>query len=356
MRDYSLLGPENAAAVANGLAGAQWYRCAVPRAQMKELMQRKDGPAIRDTLLWLSLFIAFGGGAIVFWGSGWCVPFLFGYGVLYGSSTDSRWHECGHGSAFKTRWMNNAVYQLSCFMIMREPEIWRWSHTRHHSDTIIVGRDPEIQQPRPPSLINVFLNFFGVIGTPQAIRKLLIHASGRMLADEKTYVPETLWPKVARTARTWLAIHVASIGTAIALQSWLPVLLVGVLPTMYGTWLQVVFGMTQHLGLAEDVLDHRLNARTVTMNPVFRFLYWNMNYHIEHHMFPMVPYHALPKLHEAIRHDTPEPCKSTLHAFAEIIRALIRQQRDPGYTIRRPLPSSASPYKAAPSALAVPAE
>jgi fatty acid desaturase len=96
------------------------------------------------------------------------------------------------------------------------------------------------------------------------------------------------------------------------------------------------------------VFDHRLNARTVRMNPVFRFLYWNMNYHIEHHMFPMVPYHALPKLHEAIRHDTPAPCKSTLHAFAEIIAALIRQQRDPGYTIRRPLPAGASPYRPGP--------
>ena len=63
-------------------------------------------------------------------------------------------------------------------------------------------------------------------------------------------------------------------------------------------------------GLAEDVLDHRLNSRTVYMNPVLRFLYWNMNYHVEHHMFPMVPYHALPELHEAIKADMPEPYPS----------------------------------------------
>jgi fatty acid desaturase len=30
-------------------------------------------------------------------------------------------------------------------MIMREPTVWRWSHTRHHTDTIIVGRDREIE-------------------------------------------------------------------------------------------------------------------------------------------------------------------------------------------------------------------
>ena len=58
------------------------------------------------------------------------------------------------------------------------------------------------------------------------------------------------------------------------------------------------------------MLDHRLNSRTVTTNPVFRFVYWNMNYHVEHHMFPMVPYYALPKLHDMMKHDTPAPYPS----------------------------------------------
>jgi fatty acid desaturase len=43
------------------------------------------------------------------------------------------------------------------------------------------------------------------------------------------------------------------------------------------------------------------------MNPVSRFIYWNMNYHVEHHMFPMVPYHALPRLHATIKDDLPPP-------------------------------------------------
>ena len=49
------------------------------------------------------------------------VPFWLAYGVLYGSASDSRWHECGHGTAFKTPWMNDAVYQIACFMIIRNP-------------------------------------------------------------------------------------------------------------------------------------------------------------------------------------------------------------------------------------------
>ena len=40
------------------------------------------------------------------------------------------------------------------------------------------------------------------------------------------------------------------------------------LPSFYGAWLYLAFGLTQHAGMAEDVLDHRLNCRTVYMNPV----------------------------------------------------------------------------------------
>jgi fatty acid desaturase len=356
-RDYSLTGPENQAAVARGLANAQWYRCSIPRKQMKAFMQREDATALRDTILWFLLFALFGLGGWAFWGTIWCVPFFFCYGVLYGSSTDSRWHECGHGTAFKTRWMNDVIYQIACFMVMREPEIWRWSHTRHHTDTIIVGRDPEIAAPRPPSIPRVLLKFLAVEATWIAVKKMLIHSAGRLLADEKTYVPEPEWPKVIRMARIWLAIHVGAIAWAIAIHSWLPLMYIGVLPTMYGAWLAVYFGLTQHVGLAEDVLDHRLNSRTVYMNAIFRYVYWNMNYHVEHHMFPMVPYHALPKLHEAVKDDTPIPCASTIEAYREIITAVLHQQRDPGYTVRRRLPPEARPYvTSSAEAAAAPAE
>ena len=81
------------------------------------------------------------------------------------------------------------------------------------------------------------------------------------------------------------------------------------------------------------------------MNPVFRFIYWNMNYHVEHHMFPMVPYHALPALHAELRHDMPPPCPSLLAAYREILPALRRQMRDPSYHIGRELPASAKPFR-----------
>ncbi|HEX3876300.1 MAG TPA: NADH:ubiquinone reductase (Na(+)-transporting) subunit F, partial [Bryobacteraceae bacterium] len=101
----------------------------------------------------------------------------------------------------------------------------------------------------------------------------------------------------------------------------------------------VTYGYTQHAGLAENVLDHRLNCRTVYMCWIHRYLYWNMNYHVEHHMFPLVPYHALPKLHAAVKEDCPTPYPSLFSAWREIVPTVLKQVRDPGFHIKRQLPA-----------------
>ena len=100
-----------------------------------------------------------------------------------------------------------------------------------------------------------------------------------------------------------------------------------------------IYGHTQHAGLAENVLDHRLNTRTIYMNAINRYLYWNMNYHVEHHMFPLVPYHNLPKLHELVKADMPKPYNGFWEAWREIIPTVFRQMKDPAYYVQRELPT-----------------
>ena len=124
------------------------------------------------------------------------------------------------------------------------------------------------------------------------------------------------------------------IALCVYYRTWLPLVFV-LGPNVYGAWLMAVYGLTQHTGLAENVLDHRLNCRTILMNPVHRFLYWNMNYHTEHHMFPLVPYHQLPRLHALVKDDCPAPYPSLTAAYREMVPAILRQRRDPGWYIRR---------------------
>ncbi len=339
LRDYRLIGPEARRAVQIGLAQAQWYSCPIGRQELKTLMRRRNWPGIRDTVIWLGAMVLCGVLAFHFWGHWAAVPCFALYGVLYGGASDSRWHECVHGTAFKTDWMNEALYLLACLMMLREPTVWRWGHSRHHTDTLIVGRDPEISNPRPTNFFGLFLDFFAVRTTAATLYKLIVHSCGRLTAEDRCLIPEGELLKVAWEARVGLLLVAGLVGACAAIGSILPALFVG-LPSMYGSAFGVFVATSQHAGLAEDVLDHQLNSRTVYMNVVFRFLYWNMNYHLEHHLFPMVPFHALPRLHAVAKPYLPAPYASCLAAYREIIPALLRQRKDTKYFIRRPLPQS----------------
>ena len=337
---YSLIGNSEHKDVKN----VRWFRPEVDINDIRILMEKSDKLALRDTLIWLGVMAITVYIAILLSPSLISVPFWMTYGVLYGSAADARWHECGHKTAFKTLWMNEIVYQIACFMMMRNPVAWRSSHVRHHTDTIIVGRDPEIVAMRPPDLRRIILNLFGIIDVFEAFKRILLHASGRINAEETTYVRTKDYAKVFLIARIWLLIYLCIILLCLNLSSILPLMVVG-LPRLYGAWHHVLTGVLQHLGLAENVSDHRLNTRTVLMNPISRFIYLNMNYHLEHHMFTMVPYYNLPKLHELIKHDVPKPELSIFSAYKRLLPVLIKQLKYENAVIIPELPKGATPYQ-----------
>jgi fatty acid desaturase len=240
--------------------------------------------------------------------------------------------------------MNNWVYQIASFMIMRNSATWRWSHARHHSETYFVGRDPEIAVMRPPELAKLILNFFGILDVIRFFPNLVRNALFGPTPAERTFVPQSEWGKVQKVAIVHLSIYAATVALAVWMHSILPLMVIG-LPRMYGAWHHIMTGLLQHGGLADNVIDHRLNSRTVYMNPVSRFIYWNMNYHVEHHMFPMVPYHALPRLHATIMGDLPTPTPSIAAGFREMWPAFKRQLLNEDFFLKRDLPVTAKPYR-----------
>ncbi|MDE0216299.1 MAG: fatty acid desaturase, partial [bacterium] len=203
-------------------------------------------------------------------------------------------------------------------------------HVRHHTDTIVVGRDAEIIFPRPSSPASVALVFVPLVNVPKMVMRTAKHAVGRIDDEARSFIPADELPKLRW--ESWAYIAILSGATAWSLAAWtiVPLLYVG-LPTIYGAWLMVFFAITQHAGLREDVLDHRLNTRTVYMNPVFRFLYSNMNYHVEHHIFPTVPYYSLPALHQEVKGHLAPASSNTWTAYRDILSTLRRQWRDPAY-------------------------
>ena len=341
-RDYGLSGGNQDAVKLDGVriesrVEEQWWKPKLTRQQMREIMQRRDRPALWHFGLWFVLIGVSAYLAAISWGTWWAFPAFLIYGTIY-TSSDSRWHETGHGTPFRTHWLNEIVYYIASFMAIREAYMWRWSHSRHHTHTYFVGRDPEIQVQRPADLLKILLDFFYLRSGPPEVWRLVRNAFGRPNPDVLDFVPQRELPKMYWSSRIHLAIIGAFAVWSLAIGSFLPMMFV-LLPRFYGGWLQQLLSLPQHAGLGEDTYDHRDNTRTVYVNPVFAFLYVNMQYHTEHHLMPMTPFHALPKLHEAVKDQMPPAYKSLWEAYRELIPALIKQATgDPDYRVVRPIP------------------
>ena len=319
-RNYSLTGSEGRR-LSPPASLTRSVRPPIDADRLRSLMERTNGRAARDTALWFFLLVGTGTLAFISLGTWYAIPAFAAFGALYGGSAEARWHENGHGTAFRAKWANDVVYNVASFMLLREPTLWRWSHFRHHSDTIIVGRDAEIGFPRPTRRWKVIVAYLNPIKGPQMVWVTAQHAMGRIDGTTRELVPKEDFRRLKWEARVFIAVLLGVIAWAIASGSIVPLLFVG-LPSFYGAWLVVFFGITQHAGLREDVLDHRLNTRTVYINPVFRFLYLNMNYHVEHHIFPTVPYYNLPALHREIKAYLPPPRPSMFAAYRAGFHAL----------------------------------
>ena len=172
---------------------------------------------------------------------------------------------------------------------------------------------------------------------PKYFKHILLHSLGRWTPPKEHSSPRSEYPEVYRRARIYVAIYAAVIGLSIYSRSILPLLFIG-LANLFGTWLMVVYGLTQHAGLAENVLDHRLNCRTVYMNPIHRYPL------LEHELprgAPHVPAGALPRAAEAARcreGRLPDAISESPCGLARDRSAVLRQVKDPAYHVKRKLP------------------
>ncbi|HUJ73475.1 MAG TPA: fatty acid desaturase, partial [bacterium] len=99
----------------------------------------------------------------------------------------------------------------------------------------------------------------------------------------------------------------------------------------------------QHMGLDENVPDWRMVCHTVKVHPVIEWLYWHMNYHVEHHMYAAVPCYNLPKFHHAIKDNLPVQVDGLFKGLKLVSEIKKKQEEDPGYIYVPTFPAGATP-------------
>jgi fatty acid desaturase len=326
----------------------EWYRSPLPTKVFKQLHQRSDAKAWAQSLGYLGVILLTGG--LAFYSAGhWpvavTIALTFLHGIGYAFQINAV-HELGHGTVFRTKILNRIFLRIFAFLGWINFEIFEQSHARHHRYTLHPPDDLEVVLPIRILVRQFFLqSTLNPMGFLRTVGNTFRVARGRFIGEWecKLFPPDE--PEKSRAPIRWARILLAGHGLilllSIVFQWWmLPVLTT--LGPFYGSWLFFLCNNTQHNGLQDNVSDFRLCCRTFTVNPVVQFLYWHMNFHIEHHMFAAVPCYNLARLHREIEHDLPPSPHGLVATWREIAAIQKQQEADPSYQYKAPIPSSSA--------------
>mgnify|MGYP001438561388 FL=1 len=326
-----------------------WYKPKIDKKTLKELSKRSDSKGLIDISVFIVALLLSGYLCVVSWGTLWSIPALLLYGNIFYCKIISIQHETNHETYFKTRALNKFFYHITSLLGGFEAVRWKWSHFHHHTYTIFTHEevyDYENNSPKPTEPIRFLLNFLplGPLINIQKIRhfthfEIIKHSFGIITPVVNITVPEKEIKKIINSSRLYVGFWLIIIASSILFKTWLPIIML-ILPPFYGNTILMICGMTQHAGLADNVKDHRKSTRTVIMNPFFSFLYSNMEYHIEHHIFPKIPCHNLKAFHQVVKDQMPTPRKGVINAYKEIIPAIFKQAKDKNYYLNVEVPST----------------
>ncbi len=324
----------------------KWYRSPVPAEDLARLNQRNDLRGLLQSVGFLALLAVSGG---IAWHAAdrahivVALALIYIHGSLHAFLVNG-FHELCHKTVFKTQALNIFFRNVYSFLGWYNHVSFWASHQAHHRYTLHPPDDLEVVLPRELTLRS-YLSFALVNPRGFALRlKSVIRLSFGYIDSEweqALFPPEATEQRRAlfNWARLLLIGHGAIVIASLAMG--LPMLLVLVtLAPFYGGGFQFLLNEAQHIGLSDEVSDYRLNTRTILLNPMLGFLYWQMNYHIEHHMYAAVPFYNLAELHELVKADTPQPTRGVIGTWRQIIAILRRQGREPGYQFVPELPQA----------------
>ena len=329
-----------------------WYRCSVPREQLKKMNQRSDALGFAQTLGFLAILTLTSGTAI-YSSLNWAWYITAALVILNGHIwhfVGNGFHELVHDSVFRTQRFNRLFLRIFAFLGWSNHHTFWASHTEHHKYTLHPPDDREVELPRDFDLRGIWK--WGIVNltfVPTHLHMQIRNAFGYVDPDGSwiahLFPPNATQRRRARLKwdRILLVGHLAIVIVAISQGLWV-VPLVITFPKIFGGWLKRLCNEAQHIGLTDNVPDFRLCCRTIYLNPALQFLYWHMNYHTEHHMYASVPCYRLGRLHRMIQHDMPHCTKGLRDTWNQIRKILQEQKQNSEYQFTPEVPTATSSH------------
>ena len=296
-------------------------------AELKTLAVRSDAPAAWHALGHFGAIAIVGTALWYALGSLWALPLTALLGCITAFLFTAE-HEAAHQTAFRTRRWNYVLGHAAGLAIGLPYEYYRAFHWDHHRYTQDPALDPELHTPLPTARLGIVLYLTGLPIWRDRARMFFAHGVlGRVTAR---WVPENKRALVVREARCYLAVYAVVVALSLAFRSMAAVWL-WLVPVMVGQLFLRPYLLVEHTGCPHtpDMLE---NTRTTYTNALVRYFAWNMPYHVEHHAYPAVPFHALPQLNTLLAAHIHNVGRGYLDATASVLRHLDRPRDAVGTT------------------------
>jgi len=200
-------------------------------------------------------------------------------------------HEGVHGTLSPRPWWNRTLSIACALPVLQNYSAYKVLHLKHHHHLGQEG-DPDH-----------YANY-----TSWTWLEFAMHW-GRLIIGYPVYIvaiPILGFRQGTSSARRWIVFEVFLLvlliaGAMLALP-WTWLLHGWLIPMVIINTLVNIRGMSQHTFL-EHQSDTVLGTRSILTNRITAFFMCNENYHLEHHLYPGVPWCNLPRLHQALRNE-----------------------------------------------------
>jgi fatty acid desaturase len=267
----------------------------IGKAELKRLSTRSDAAGLLHLAGHVVLLIATGALIYLSTGTLWIWPAMFMHGTAL-IFLFAPLHETIHRTAFRSRVLNDVVAFVTGVLVVLPREYFRAFHFAHHRFTQEAD-DPELATNKPATVLQLLWHVTGMPEWWWALKGLVTRACGRL--PETFYATERVRRSVILESRWVLAIYAAALVGSIAAHSAV-LLWYWVIPIVLAQPMLRFYLLAEHSACprSADMLE---NTRTTYTNGLVRFLAWNMPFHAEHHAWPSIPFHALPRTNALVR-------------------------------------------------------
>lgn len=299
----------------------------IDKRVLRELYRPNDWKAWFDLLLRISGESLLFGSAIYFLDRSLIVTFIFFYFTcvwhgFWGYAGIG--HELFHGRVFSNLTLNRILFNGASYLTWNNPSFFKKSHGFHHRFTFDVN-DSEALSKQNWSHLAIIC--YVTCDVPFLTRRLFY-----LLANSLGFVPKFgKWMKLEwcfqRDALAMLGFNLTiQAFLFVCFNDWRVNLLWFLLP-FTGQLFNRLLAQSQHIGLSSFRVEGPLkHSRSIKLPWLFEFLYAGMNYHVEHHLLPGVPYYNLKKIHTLLVEGGLLTKSQTWHYFQKDIWTSIREK------------------------------